>query len=43
MNEVIRQIFNHKSYIFKGALSGPRQFLATESSLKTMKNTLIAP
>ena len=27
--------------LLKGALSGPRQFLTTESPLKMMKNTLI--
>ena len=37
LKEVIAQLLN--DLYFKGALSGLRQFLATESPLKLMKNT----
>ena len=32
------EYFPHSFYLFKGALSGLRQFLATKSSLKMNKN-----
>ena len=37
--QLIIQIYNKSKYNIKGALSGLRQFLTTESPLKMMKNT----
>ena len=36
---MIRKILFRSSFKLKGALSGLKQFMATESRLKTMKNT----